>query len=204
MSFYERHILLPLLSFAMGAKPIMRQRQKIVPAAEGRVLEIGIGAGHNLPYYDPARVTEVIGLEPSEPMRRRAARMEARVPVSFIGLEAEEIPLPDGAVDTVVVTYTLCTIPDVARALAGMRRVIRPGGRMLFCEHGRAPDASVQRWQGRIEPVWKRLAGGCHLTRDVEAIIAAGGFAIERADRMYLPSTPRFAGFNVWGSARPA
>ena len=204
MSFYERHILLPLLSFAMGAKPIMRQRQKIVPAAEGRVLEIGIGAGHNLPYYDPARVTEVIGLEPSEPMRRRAARMEARVPVSFIGLEAEEIPLPDGAVDTVVVTYTLCTIPDVARALAGMRRVIRPGGRMLFCEHGRAPDASVQRWQGRIEPVWKRLPGGCHLTRDVEAIIAAGGFAIERADRMYLPSTPRFAGFNVWGSARPA
>jgi ubiquinone/menaquinone biosynthesis C-methylase UbiE len=203
MSFYERRILPWLLDVAMSAKPIMYQRKKVVPLAEGRVLEIGIGAGQNLAFYNPAKVSHVWGLEPSAEMRERALKRakDAKFSLEFLDLKAEEIPLDDKAADTVLVTYTLCTIPDVVRALKGMRRVLKPGGRLIFCEHGRAPDADVSKWQDRITPTWKAWAGGCHLARPIPELIREGGFTIEKMETMYLPSTPRFAGYNYWGSA---
>jgi len=206
MGFYDRHVLPPLLGAMMGTKPIRYQRRKVVPRAEGRVLEIGFGAGHNLPFYDPQKVTHLWALEPSREMRARAAELVAASPltIDFLDLEAEAIPLEDEAADTVLVTYTLCTIADVKTALAGMRRVLKPGGRMIFCEHGQAPDENVRRWQMRIDPLWQRMAGGCHLCRPVPQMLEEGGFRIDDMDVMYLPGTPRIAGFNYWGSASKA
>jgi len=204
MSFYERRILPWLLDLAMSAKPITYQRKKVVPLAQGRVLEIGLGAGQNLAFYDPAKVSHVWGLEPSAEMRARALKRakDAKFSLEFLDLKAEEIPLEDKAADTVLVTYTLCTIPDVVRALKGMRRVLKPGGRLIFCEHGRAPDTNVSKWQDRITPTWRALAGGCHLARPIPELIRQGGFEIEKMEQMYLPSTPRFAGYNYWGTAK--
>ena len=203
MGLYDRYILPRLLSNAMGAKPISYQRKKVVPHATGEVLEIGMGAGHNIPFYDRSKVTRVIGLEPHAQLRKRAMKQaeETGLPVEFTDLKAEEIDLPDASVDTVLVTYTFCSIPDVPRALTGIARVMRPGARLLFCEHGAAPDADVAKWQRRIEPFWKRIAGNCHLCRPVPKMLEDGGFRIENLETMYLPGTPRFAGFNYWGSA---
>ena len=162
MGFYDRHVLPHVIGFACGAKPIRKQREKVVPLVEGRVLEVGMGSGLNLPYYDVDRVSHVWGLEPSEGMRRRAQQNLSRsaVAVEWLDLPGEEIPLPDDSADSVLLTFTLCTIPDFAAALAQMRRVLKPGGRLVFCEHGAAPEASVRRWQDRINPLWKSLAGG--------------------------------------------
>ncbi len=206
MGFYSRHILPRLLNGAMSTKPISYQRRKVVPRAEGRVLEIGFGSGHNLPFYDASKVSHIWALEPAEEMRERAAERLAAstIPLEFLDLPGEQIPLDDNAADTVLVTYTLCTIPDVMSALAGMRRVLKPAGRMIFCEHGEAPDADVQRWQRRITPVWKMIGGGCHVGRPIPKLIEQSGFRIDDMDTMYLPGTPRFAGFNYWGSASKA
>jgi ubiquinone/menaquinone biosynthesis C-methylase UbiE len=203
MGFYDRQILPFLLNAAMSAKPITYQRRKIVPRAQGRVLEIGFGAGHNLPFYDPAKVTHLWALEPSAEMRARAApRVSASsITPEFLDLPGEQIPLDDETADTIVVTYTLCTIPDVMKALAGMRRVLKPSGRLLFCEHGEAPDESVRRWQRRVTPFWKTIGGGCHVGRPIPKLIGEAGFRVEGLETMYLPGTPRFAGFNYWGSA---
>ncbi|MEM1113132.1 MAG: class I SAM-dependent methyltransferase [Pseudomonadota bacterium] len=203
MSFYESHILPRFINCACGTKPIRQQREKVVPLASGVVLEIGIGTGLNLPHYDASRVERLIGLDPSERSWQlagaRAAELEFEV--EFVGLPGEEIPLEANSVDTVLVTFSLCTIPDPVAALEGMARVLRPGGRLLFAEHGRAPDADVQKWQTRINPLWSRLAGGCNLNRDIPSILNQGGFAVQQMDEMYLPSTPRIAGYNYWGSA---
>lgn len=206
MGFYEKHLLPPLLSAAMGAKPIRYQRKKVVPRAEGRVLEIGFGAGHNLPYYDPSKVSHLWALEPSLDMRKRAAERVANSPleIEFLDLPGEQIPLENEEADNILITYTMCTIPDVMKALAEMRRVLRPQGRMFFCEHGEAPDENVLRWQKRIEPVWKVIGGGCHLARPIPKLIAGSGFRVLDMETMYLPSTPHFAGFNYWGSAAKA
>lgn len=206
MSFYENHVLPHLIGLACGAPQIMKQRSRIVPAAEGRVLEVGFGAGPNLAFYDPARVTRLFALEPSEGMRRKAARALAQSPVEteVIDLSAERIPLEADSMDTVVLTYTACTIPDVNAALAEMRRVLRPGGRLLFSEHGEAPDAGVHAWQRRIEPVWKPLSGGCHLTRKIDDLIIGAGFRMDRLEAGYLPRSPKFAAFNYSGAARTA
>jgi len=163
MGFYDRHILPRLLNAAMSAKPITYQRRKVVPRAEGRVLEIGFGAGHNLPFYDAAKVSHIWALEPSKEMRARAAERVAASPVAleFLDLPGEQVPLDNEAADTVLVTYTLCTIPDVHSALGEMRRVMKAGGNMIFCEHGEAPDESVRRWQKRLTPAWKAIGGGC-------------------------------------------
>lgn len=203
MGFYERRVLPRIIDFACGMRAIGRQRARLVPGATGVVLEVGMGPGLNLPYYDPTRVARVIGLEPSatsvEMARRRAAGLA--LPVEFLNLDGGSIPLPDASVDTVVLTYTLCTIPDPAPALAQMRRVLRPGGRLLFAEHGRAPDPGVARWQARLNPGWRRLFGGCNLDRDIPGLLQAGHFRLERVDAAYLPRTPRFAGFNYLGIA---
>jgi ubiquinone/menaquinone biosynthesis C-methylase UbiE len=203
MGFYDRHILPVLLNAAMGAKPIRYQRRKVVPRAKGRVLEIGFGAGHNLPYYDPSNVTHLWALEPSREMRARAAECVSQSPISleFLDLPSEQIPLGDEEADTVLVTYTLCTIPDVHKALGEMRRVLKPGGTMIFCEHGEAPDANVRKWQERITPLWKGLCGNCHVGRPIPQLIADAGFRVTNMETMYLPGTPRFAGFNYWGDA---
>jgi len=206
MGFYDRHVLPHLLGAAMGAKPITYQRKKVVPRAEGRVLEIGFGAGHNLPFYDPGKVTQLWALEPSLEYRAKAKKRLARntIPIAFLDLPGEEIPLEDESADTVLITYTMCTIPDVTRALSQMRRVLKPSGRMIFCEHGKAPDANVEKWQHRIEPYWKKIGGGCHLTRAIPSLIIDTGFKIEDVETMYLPGTPRWGGFNYWGSATKA
>ena len=203
MGFYDRHILPWLLDAAMSTKPITYQRKKVVPRAEGRVLEIGFGAGHNLPFYDAAKVSHLWALEPSAEMRARAAERVAASPIKldYLGLSGESIPLDDGAADTVMITYTMCSIPDVMKALGEMRRVLKPTGRMIFCEHGTAPDGKVERFQRRITPVWKSLCGGCHVDRPIPKLIQDAGFQVEDMQTMYLPGTPRFAGFNFWGSA---
>ncbi|MCP5131036.1 MAG: methyltransferase domain-containing protein [Pseudomonadales bacterium] len=204
MSFYERHILPRFINCACGTKPIMKQREKVVPLASGTVLEIGIGTGHNLPFYDPSRVQKLIGLDPSGKSWELAAKRAAHLDfdLEFIGLPSERIPLDDDSVDTVLVTYSLCTIPDPISAMHGMARVLRPGGSLIFCEHGKAPDAAVRKWQDRVNPLWSSVLGGCNLNRDIPSLLTAAGFGIDHVESMYLPGTPRFAGFNVWGSAR--
>lgn len=203
MSWYEDRLLPRLTNLVCGARPAEKQRRKIVPKAEGDVLEIGFGSGLNLPFYDTNRVRRVWGLEPSEGMRRLAEQRlrETAVDVELLDLPGEEIPLGDDSVDTVLVTYTLCTIPDVMPALAGMRRVLKPGGRLLYCEHGKAPDESVHKWQERLNPGWKRVAGGCNMQRDIPLLLDESGFSIEDDNRMYIPGL-RILSYNFWGAAR--
>jgi ubiquinone/menaquinone biosynthesis C-methylase UbiE len=204
MGLYSRYVLPKVVHFTCGLKPNMRQREKVVPSARGRVLEIGIGSGLNLPYYDSAKVSKVWGLDPSPEMTKMAKRTAGSLPfeVEFIGLPGDEIPLEDNSVDTVVVTYTLCTIPETTPALRQMSRVLRPGGELIFCEHGAAPDARVRRWQDRLNPIWKQLGGGCNLNRPIPALIEAGGFRIKSLDTMYIPGW-RPASYNYWGTAVP-
>ncbi len=203
MGLYDHFVLPRLLNAAMGTKPIRYQRRKVVPRAEGRVLEVGFGAGHNLPYYDASKVSHIWALEPAKEMRERAAERVAAspIPLEFLDLPGEQIPLDNESADTILITYTLCTIPDVMAALGQMRRVLKANGRMIFCEHGEAPDESVRKWQRRLTPAWKVIGGGCHVGRQIPKLIRDGGFRIEDMDTMYLPGTPRFAGFNYWGSA---
>ncbi len=208
MNLWERYAVPSLVSCACATKPIMKQRQKVVPHADGVVLELGCGAGTNFGFYDAGKVTRIHALEPAPGMMKRARAAAGRLGIGgridFIEAGAEAIPLPDHSVDTAVITFVLCTIPDWRAALAETRRVLKPGGRVLFSEHGLSPDAGIATWQRRIEPVWKALAGGCHLTRDTLSLLAAGGFRTETAETMYLPSTPAIAGFVSWGCARPA
>jgi len=205
MSFYRRVVLPRVIDLACSGEDTERQRRRIVPRAEGRVLEVGMGPGLNLAFYDRSRVELIWALEPNDGMRARAAeRIEASgLDVRWIGEPGESIPLDDDSVDTVVLTYTLCSIADWKSALHEMRRVLRPDGRLLFCEHGAAPDDPVRRWQHRIEPAWTRLAGGCHLTRDIPELIERGGFGIDELDEGYV-HPPKFSGYQYWGSAHPA
>lgn len=202
MGLYNRFVLPWIVHLACSTKPTMRQREKVVPSASGRVLEIGIGSGLNIPFYDPGRVEHLYGLEPSEEMTRIAARTASAtsLEIEFMSAGGEEIPLDDRTVDTVLTTYTLCTIPDVVVALREMARVLRVGGQLLFCEHGVAPDAGVRRWQNRIDPLWRRVGGGCHLNRDIPALLQEGGFEVDRLETMYIPGW-RPASFNYWGRA---
>lgn len=201
-SWYERHILPYALDCACGLPMIGRQRQLLVPRAQGRVLEVGIGTGLNLRYYDKSRVTQIVGLDPALELHplARERMAQAGLEVELLGLSAEKIPLPDASFDTVLVTYTLCTIPDPLAALKEMRRVLVPGGQLLYCEHGRAPDEAVRRWQQRLQPLWGKLAGGCHLGRDIAALLQAAGFTLPDLQTRYLPG-PRPFTFHYWGAA---
>lgn len=208
MGLWDRIVVEPLISCACSSKPIMKQRAKIVPEAEGVVLEIGCGSGTNFDMYDLEKVKHLHAVEPAEGMVKRARKAWAEgrhdTPCDIHLCGAEAVPLDDKSVDTAVVTFVLCTIPDWEASLAELHRVLKPGGRVLFSEHGLSPDAGVEKWQRRIEPVWKRLAGGCHLTRDTRQMLETGGFEIERYETMYLPNTPKIAGYAAWGSARVA
>jgi ubiquinone/menaquinone biosynthesis C-methylase UbiE len=203
-SWYDRHVLPRLLECGCGLPMVRRQRAQVVPLARGRVLEIGIGTGLNLPHYDRTRVTRITGVDPALAMhplaRRRAA--QAGLDVDLVALSAERLPLPDASFDTVVVTYSLCTIPQPLAALQEMHRVLAPDGRLLFLEHGRAPEASVRRWQDRLQPLWGHIAGGCHLGRDVPLLLGTAGFDAPDLHAAYLPG-PRPFTYHYWGEAMP-
>jgi ubiquinone/menaquinone biosynthesis C-methylase UbiE len=202
LSWYAERILPHFINFACSARPNQKQRQKIVPEAAGDVLEVGFGSGLNVPFYDPSKVRKIWALEPSPGMRKKAQPVvdDSALDIEFIDLPGEQIPLDDNSVDTVLITYTLCTIPDTAAALEGMRRVLKPGGRLLYCEHGKAPDDDVLRWQNRLNPVWSSIAGGCQMNRDIPALLKAGGFEIRTDQRMYIPGAKVLC-YNFWGSA---
>ena len=204
MSFYQRYVLPRLTHLAMRQKQLLPFRQRIVGAAEGRVLEVGVGSGLNFPIYG-ASVTSVIGLEPSPELLRmaRPRAMAAAIPVALLDASAEAIPLDRGSIDTVVTTWTLCTIPNAQRALAEMRRVLKPVGALLFVEHGRAPEPGIARWQDRLDPLWSHLAGGCHLNRKMDDLIAGSGFRIEAMENARLPGPPTHT-FLYQGRAKPA
>lgn len=202
MGLYERYVLPRMINLACSSKPNMKQREKVIPRAEGEVLEIGMGSGLNLPFYDRTKVSKVWGLEPSEGMRQLARRNlgGANLDLEMIDLPGEEIPLDSNSVDTVVITYTLCTIPDTMKALHGMQRVLRPGGKLLFCEHGIAPDESVAKWQNRLNPAWQVFAGGCNINRNIPRVIEAAGFHVVEDERMYIPGI-KVLSYNYWGAA---
>jgi ubiquinone/menaquinone biosynthesis C-methylase UbiE len=202
MGFYQNQVVPLLTSLSMRNENLAAYRQRVVPEATGRVLEIGIGAGLNLPLYSPKIVQQVIGLEPSPKLLEMARRVERHgLSVDFVEGSAEEIPLENASVDTVVTTWTLCTIPDPDSALRQMRRVLKPGGHLLFVEHGRAPDPKVVWWQDRLTPIWKRIGGGCHLNRPISSLIAGAGFRLERLKTSYMPG-PKPMTFMYEGSAQ--
>jgi ubiquinone/menaquinone biosynthesis C-methylase UbiE len=203
MGFYSDVILPRLCDLSMRNRLLLPIRERVIGAAEGRVLEIGVGSGRNLPFYRPP-VREVLALEPAAKlvtMARNASRGTI-MPVSFLEASAEAIPLEGHSVDTIVTTWTMCSIPHADTALAEIRRVLRPGGKLLFVEHGRAPDESVRRWQDRLTPAWRRIAGGCHLNRPISAMIEGAGFRIDRIETGYIPG-PRPMTYTYEGSARP-
>ncbi len=203
-SFYERCIGAPLINALCGAAIVTRYREQLVPMATGAVLELGIGSGLNLPLYRRAQVERVVGVDPSERMRQLgAARIAAApFPVDCIGLSGEDIALAPDSMDTVVVTFSLCTIPDPVRALKSARKVLKPGGKLLFLEHGRAPDAGVATWQDRLNGAWKVLACGCNLNRNMPGLIEEAGFSIDNLSQEYARGLPRPAGYLYWGTAR--
>ena len=202
MGFYDKFLLPRVVHFTCGLKPAMKQREKVVPHAVGRVLEIGIGSGLNIPFYDSEQVTHLWGLDPSADMWAIAKKNaeEHHLDAEFIESGAESIPLESGIVDTVVMTYTMCTIPHVHQALEEVRRVLKPGGRLLFCEHGEAPDRNVQLWQRRMNPVWNVLGGGCNLNHPIPRLLETAGFTSNDMKTMYIPGW-KPACFNYWGSA---
>jgi SAM-dependent methyltransferase len=206
MGWYDRYILPHVLDATCGMKLVGEQRAKVVGLARGVVLEPGIGGGLNLPFYQPSAVSKVIGVDPSIELGNKAKQRSAGVafPVELHSQSAElDAVLPE-SVDTVVFTYTLCTVPDPARVLAAAHRALKPDGLLVFCEHARAPDEGVHRWQRRIEPVWKALAGGCHLTRDAKQALRDAGFELTSLEEGYVDQVPRFAGFHQLGSASKA
>ena len=199
---YDAHVLPHLIDVAMRAPMASREREQIIPQASGTVLEIGVGSGLNIPYYT-SDVTHLLALEPHEKLRAKAARKATATtfPVDFIGLKGEDLDLETGRVDTIVTTWTLCSIADAPKALAGMFRVLKPGGQLLFVEHGRAPSPGLAKWQDRLTPAWSCFAGGCRLNRRPDELIAQAGFQIEQMDEGYLDG-PKLLTYHYKGLAR--
>ena len=204
MNPYQRYVLPKMIDIACGMGAVMKLRAQIVPQATGEVLEIGIGSGLNLAFYDPNKVTSITGVDPAAQMqalaRTRADGID--IPVEIIAVDVHGIHAPSNRFDTIVMTFTLCSIADPIAALTEMARVLKPKGRLLFCEHGLAPDLTVERWQHRLTPLWKPLAGGCHLDRNIPALLAAGSFSVEALSEQYL-SGPRALTYMYSGWARP-
>lgn len=202
MGWYTQYCLPHCLHLACGLPAVLEQRKKIVPLAKGSVLEVGVGSGLNLPIYVAQNIECLWALEPSEGMRKKAHAIAKKVPftVQWLPECGEELSLDDESVDCIVLTYTLCTISDWMRALQQMRRVLKPEGTLLFCEHGEAPDRQVRKWQRRLNPVWRRMAGGCNLDRPIPKLLADGGFTIRQMISEYIDG-PRIAAFNYWGTA---
>jgi SAM-dependent methyltransferase len=205
MSFYRNRVYPHLVSVLANPEPIHKIRQQIIPLAQGTVLEVGVGPGVNFAYYDPAKISKVYALEPNQGMMKKAdnQRRRTKLDVEFLSLPGERIPLPDASVDTVVSTFTLCTIPGVVEAIRGISRVLRPEGQFLFFEHGLSPDEKVRRWQECTEPLFQWAFEGCHVTRDIPALIRQGGFRVERMETGYLARFPKSGSYYFWGVARP-
>ena len=203
MSLYNKYILPNLIISGCNKKPQMKQREKIIPFAEGKVLEVGIGSGLNLPFYDPNKVSELVGIDPSlELWNKRQPIKNLGFHYEFIKGVAEDMPFGKDNFDTIVITYTLCSIPDFQSALESLRKVLKPSGKFLFCEHGKAPDKSVLLTQNAINPIWKLIGGGCNINRDIPSIINGNGFKILTLETMYVPGWKPVS-FNFWGEAKP-
>lgn len=203
MSFYEDRILPHIIDRACSMGQVMKLRSQVVPHAKGVVLEVGMGSAINMEFYNANNVDMVYGLEPSEGMRRKALPNLAKTPlkVEWLDLPGEKIPLDENSVDTVLLTFTLCTIPDWNAALQQMRRVLKPGGELLFLEHGESPHDDTRKWQNRITPGWKKLAGGCHLNRHIADLIRHAGFEIQELENLYISKAPKIAGYIYKGRA---
>jgi ubiquinone/menaquinone biosynthesis C-methylase UbiE len=201
MGFYQDHIVPRLVNLAMRNGQLGPHRERIIGLAEGRVLEIGVGSGENLPLYTN-RATEVVGLEPHPKLLSMASQKPRLVSMRLIEASAESIPLEDASVDTVVTTWTLCTIPDVMTALREMKRVLKPTGELLLVEHGLATDEKVRKWQHRLTPAWRRIAGGCHLDRPIADLVEGAGFRIKRLETGYMQG-PKPMTFMYEGIASP-
>ena len=204
MSFYNKYILPKVLNCTCASKPINYQRDKIVPLAEGVVLDVGIGSGLNIPFYNKTKIKQLYGLDPSKELLdiAKSVAKEEKLEIEFLECGAESIPLPDKSIDNVLITYTMCTIPDVAISNSEIMRILKDDGKLLFCEHGLAPDKNIAKWQKRINPLWSKIAGGCNLNKDIPNLISSSGFKILNMEEMYLPGTPKFAGYNYWGVAK--
>src|SRR5262245_23797274 len=205
MSFYRDHVYPHLVNMLGNPKPVQEVRQRILPWDQGKVLTIGVCPGVNFVYYDPEKVSKLYALEPNPGMIRLAEphRRRTKLDVEFLDLSGERIPLEDGSVDTVVSTFTFCTIPGVVEAIRGIGRVLRPGGRLIFFEHGLSPDPRVRRWQEWWEPIHYRVFEGCHLTRDIPSLLTQSGFQIEQMETAYLTSFPKSWAHCWWGTALP-
>jgi ubiquinone/menaquinone biosynthesis C-methylase UbiE len=203
VGFYRDWIVPALIDLSMRNRLLLPYRQRVAGAAEGRVLEIGIGSGLNLPFY-AQRARQVFGIDPSPALLERTRRQAQRIAaeVQLLNGSAEHIPLANHSIDIVLTTWTACSIPDAAAAFGEMRRVLRPGGRLLFVEHGRAPEASIARWQDRLTPAWRAISGGCHLNRKIDDLIANAGFRIDRLETGYIPG-PKVMTFFYEGAATP-
>ena len=204
MNPYNKYILPKITNAACASSSTMKQRQKIVPQAYGNVLEVGVGSGLNFEYYDAAKVDRLFALDPSEEMWAIAKKQLAinQINIEFTKGYAEEIPLDNNSIDSIVITYTMCTIPNVEVSLDEMRRVLKTRGELIFCEHGIAPDKSVRRWQNLLNPIWKNVGGGCNLNRNIPKLIVEGGFNINNLETMYIPGF-KPASYNYWGVAKP-
>ena len=203
-SWYDRTIMPRLITCACSQGQVMKRRSAVVPKAHGDVFELGCGGGINQEFYAPQNITSYAGIDPHEGLldTARASAQAKGLSADFRAGVGEAIPFEDESFDTCVCTFTLCSVQDPQRVLSELRRILRPGGTALFLEHGRAPDTDVAQWQDRIEPVWKRMAGGCHLTRPITSAVDRSGFAVEPMGEGYTPGAPRFAGWMEWGVAR--
>lgn len=202
-ALWERRVLPTLIEKACRSSVILEERRRWIPRAEGDVLELGVGSGLNLAFYDPARVRRVVAVDPSAPLldRARERARAAAVPVEIVAAPAEHLPFDDRSFDTVVTTYTLCSVGSPGEALREARRVLRPGGRVVFVEHGAAPDRGPRRWQERITPVWRQVSGNCHLDRDVRRELVDAGFEVRELDARYGDEGPRWLSFTSAGIA---
>lgn len=203
MGFYSKHILPSLINIACKASSLTKQREKIIPFAAGNVLEIGVGTGLNLPFYNSKNITQLTAIDPYEEtwQKRTIDIRKLDYKFEFIKASAEELPFKNNTFDTIVITYSLCTIPDAGKALREMSRVLKPNGILIFCEHGAAPDKKVRATQDFINPIWKPLSGGCNLNRNIPELIQKNGFTIQDLKSMYIPGW-KFASYNFWGAAK--
>jgi ubiquinone/menaquinone biosynthesis C-methylase UbiE len=202
-NWYDRHLLPYVLHCACGLHPVAQQRRQVIPKAQGRVLEVGIGTGLNMPFYDRQRVQSIVGVDPAMSMHRLAHKQIQRsgIEVELVGLSAEKLPLTDASFDSVVCTYSLCSMADPVQALREMRRVLAPTGQLLLCEHGLSPDPRVVRQQNKWQPLWGKIAGGCKLDRDVPSLLSQAGFQSE-LESGYIWG-PKALAYNYWGIVSP-
>ncbi len=205
MNLYNKHILPKVVHWACNSKPSYKQRLKIIPKANGIILEIGIGSGLNLPLYNSKLVKNLVAIDPSNEIweLNNIDHKTLDFKFEFIQAFAEDIPIQNNVFDTVVITYALCTIVDSNKALSEIKRVLKPNGKLLFCEHGIAPDEKIVYWQNKINPIWKKVGGGCNLNKDIPKLILENGFKITQLDKMYIPGW-KPASFNYWGVAVPS